>query len=232
MRLRNTLALAAYLLLISRPIVFASAPDDDLKNVLHRLDVAAASFRSTSANVEFDTTQTYPIPDKEVQTGVVYYERKGSSFQMGVHFVKDNGRSVPKVMIVSGGVFQLYEPLVDQVTKSTKVSKYESYLALGFGAGGQDLADKWNIKYLGQETIDGVKTVKLELVAKDPDVLKLFPKVTIWIDPDRGVSLKQVFDEPEGASRVSFYSNIQVNKSLPTDAFTFKTDSKTQFVNR
>jgi outer membrane lipoprotein-sorting protein len=56
--------------------------------------------------------------------------------------------------------------------------------------------------------------------------------VTVWVDPDRGVSLKQVFDEGQGESRVSLYSNIEVNKSLPSDAFTFKTDSKTQYVNR
>ena len=82
------------------------------------------------------------------------------------------------------------------------------------------------------ETLDGVKTEKLELVAKDPAVLKLFPKVTIWVDPERGVSLKQYFDEGQGQSRTCIYSNIKVNQSLPSDAFTFKTDGKTQFVTR
>ncbi len=67
---------------------------------------------------------------------------------------------------------------------------------------------------------------------KTPTVLKLFPKMTIWIDPARGVSLKQFFDEGEGQSRTATYSNIKLNQSLPSDAFTFKTDSKTQFINR
>ena len=69
---------------------------------------------------------------------------------------------------------------------------------LGFGASGTQLEEKWTIKYLGTETIDGVKTDKLELVAKDPDVRKNIPKVTIWLDTSRAVSLKQVFDEGEG----------------------------------
>ena len=34
----------------------------------------------------------------------------------------------------------------------TQAEKYESYLMLGFGASGNDLADKWTIKYLGTET--------------------------------------------------------------------------------
>ena len=77
-----------------------------------------------------------------------------------------------------------------------------------------------------------MKTDKLELVAKDPAVCKNLPKVTIWIDPARGVSLKQVFDEGQGQSRDCVYFNIKVNQSLPADAFNFKTDSKTQYIDR
>ncbi len=239
MRLRNTLAIAAFILFLSGSVAFAAAPAsaapapaDELKSILHRLDLAAANFHSTSANFEFDTITTYPIPETDVQKGVVYYNRRGSGFEMGMHINQINGKPVPKVIVVSGGVFKMYEQLTDQVTTSKKAGKYESYLILAFGASGKELSDKWNIKYIGPDTVGGVKTEKLELVAKDPDVLKMFPKVTIWIDPDRGISLKQVFDEGQGESRVSLYSNIEVNKSLPADAFTFKTDSKTQYINR
>ena len=217
------------LLLLPSPTAFAA---DDVNTVLRKLDAAAARVKSTSADVEFDSIQTDPIPDKDVQKGAVYYERKGNSFQMGVHIAEVNSKPVPKVIVVSGGVFKLYEKMINQVTTSNKVSKYESYLVLGFGASGKDLEQKWNIKYLGADTLNGVKTEKLELVAKDPEVLKLFPKVTIWVDPDRGVSLQQLFDEGQGQSRVCYYSNIKVNQTLPSDAFTFKTDSKTNYVNR
>ena len=205
---------------------------EDLKSVLAKLDAAAANFRTTSADFQFDTVQTDPVPDTEVQKGTVYYRRKGSAFEMGVHIHELNSKPVPKVMVVSGGQFQLYEQLTDQVTRSNKVSKYESYLVLGFGASGKDLDRKWQMKYLGQETLSGVKVEKLELIAKDPDVLKIFPKVTIWVDPAQGVSLKQYFDQGSGQSRTCTYTNIKVNQALPADAFTFKTDSKTQFIDR
>jgi outer membrane lipoprotein-sorting protein len=133
----------------------------------------------------------------------------------------------------SGGVFKLFEGgNVDQVTTYAQASKFESYLMLGFGASGKDLEEKWEIKYLGSETLDGIKTEKLELVAKDPAVRKNIPKVTVWMDAERGINLKQVFDEGPGEYRVSVYFNIKVNQPLPGDAFTFKTDSKTQYVNR
>jgi outer membrane lipoprotein-sorting protein len=78
----------------------------------------------------------------------------------------------------------------------------------------------------------GVKTEKLELAPKDPAIRKNLPKVTIWVDPVSGVSLKQVFDEGPGEYRVCVYFNIKVNQSLPKDAFTLATDKQTQFVNR
>jgi outer membrane lipoprotein-sorting protein len=217
-------------------LLFASmAPKiaaQDLKTVLARLDATAANFRSTTANFEFDSTQTDPVPNTDVQKGIVYYDRKNGAMRMGIHINEDNGKPVPKVIVVAGGEFQLYEKLVNQVTRSKKAGKYESYLQLGFGASGKDLEQKFNVKYAGEETVNGVKTDKLELVAKDSDMLKLFPKITIWIDPARGIGLKQFFDEGDGQSRTAVYSNIKLNQSLPSDAFTFKTDSKTQVINR
>jgi outer membrane lipoprotein-sorting protein len=80
--------------------------------------------------------------------------------------------------------------------------------------------------------MDGVTTQKLELVAKDPNIRKNIPKVTVWMDTDRGVSLQQVFDQGQGQSRTCHYTNIKVNQDLPGDAFSFKTDKQTRFVSQ
>lgn len=236
MRLGIKLVFAASIALIILPgrAAFAAPPDKmDLKEVLRQLDNAAASFHSTSADFEFVTEQTDPVYDKDVQKGAVYYKRNGKAFQMAAHIREENGKPVPKDLTYSGGKVMLYEKLLNQVHVKD-AAKYESYLLLGFGASGKELADKWDIKYLGPETLtDGktdVKTEKLELVAKDPDVLKLFPKVTIWVDPARAVSLKQVFDEGPGQKRTCLYFNIKTNLALPDSDFTFKTDSQTQYI--
>jgi outer membrane lipoprotein-sorting protein len=216
-------------------IVFASISDkaaaQDLKTVLAKLDTAAANFHSTSADFEFDSIQTDPVPNKEVQKGTVYYERKGKDFQMAAHIDQENGKPSPKIYTFSKGVFRLYEKLPNQVT-IYKNDKLGGYLLLGFGASGKDLSEKWDITYGGQETIDGVKTEKLDLVPKDPAVRKNLVKVTVWMDTARGVSLKQVFDQGDGQSRVCLYFNFKFNQPLPSSVFTFKTDSKTQYMNR
>jgi len=240
------LVIASSVALILLPgLAGSAAPADpkDLKQVLQQLDAAASNFHSTSADVEFETVQSDPVIEKDIDKGAVEYKRTGKSFQMIVHFrdeaidVQDGKpakfKPVPKDLVVSGGKVTLFEKLPNQVHLYS-ASRFESYMILGFGASGTQLGEKWDIAYLGTESLlDGrtsVKTAKLELVAKDPDVRKMFPKVTIWVDPLRAVSLKQVFDEGRGQSRTSYYSNIKLNPTLPGSDFTINTDSKTQIV--
>jgi len=199
-----------------------SAFGDDLKTVLQKLNVAAKNFHSITANVELETIQKDPIPDTDVQTGVAYYERRGNSFEMAAHIHTHNNGPSQKTYMFSDGAFRISDTGKESDAKTyNQASKYESYLMLGFGASGTDLQEKWTITDLGTETINGIKTDKLELVAKDSDVRKTIPKVTIWMDTARAVSLKQVFDEGGGESRVCTYTNIKVNQPLPSDAFKF-----------
>lgn len=202
----------------------SAARADDLARVLAKLDVAARGFHTTTATFEFDTIQTDPVPDTDVQKGTAFYERSGTTFQMAAHFSDHNGRPAAKVYVFSGGVFRVSDTGKESDARTyTQASKYESYLMLGFGASGHDLEEKWTIKYLGTDVTDGIKTDKLELVAKDPNVRKTIAKVTVWLDTSRAVSLKQVFDEGQGQSWTCHYTNIKINQPLPKGAFSFDT---------
>src|SRR5579871_6876343 len=105
----------------------------DLHATLAKLDAAAARFKSTQADFEFDSVQTDPIPDTEVQKGTAYYQRKGNTFEMAAHIREVNGKKVPKIYVYSGGKLRLDEPMINQVTTLSSVSQYEGYLMLGFG---------------------------------------------------------------------------------------------------
>ncbi len=220
MNLRTKFLLVGISSMFLLPARFAFA--EDLKEVLHSLDASSKSFHTVTANFEFKTTQIDPIPDTDLQMGVTYYERKGSNFQWAAHLHEHNNGPSATTYMFSGGMFRVSDTGKESDVKVyPQASKYEGYLALGFGASGKELEDKWDIKYLGTETIGGVNTDKLELVAKDPKVRNLFQKVTIWLDTARAVSLKLVFDEGEGATRECTYTNIKLNQPLPADAFSF-----------
>ena len=225
-------ALFATVLLLSR-----SASAEDLKQYLQRLDSAAKDFHTTTASFEFDTIQTDPVPDTDVLTGTVYYERSGGHFQMAAHaHERTNGdtskerehnkQPAATTYIFSGGVLRQSDTgKASDAHTIDQASKYESYLMLGFGASGTDLASKWDITYLGPDktvtTAKGLPTDKLELVAKDPTVRKNLQKVTLWMDTDHAVSIKQIFDEGVGVSRVSHYTDFKLNQPLPANAFSF-----------
>ena len=49
------------------------------------------------------------------------------------------------------------------------------------------------------------------------------------MDPERAVSLKQVFTLSATSTWVGKYSNFRINQPLPGDAFSFKTDRKTVY---
>ena len=205
----------------------------DIKTTLAKLDAAAARFHSTNADFEFNSVQTEPVPDTEVQKGTVYYSREGSVFQMGLHINSVDGMVAERIIVCcEGGAIQLYDAKLNQVTRLNKLSQYESYFMMGFGASGKELAQKWEITDDGSETIDGTKTEKLELVAKDPAVRRNIAKVTLWMDLDTGVSLKQRFDEDSSHYRIATYTNIKMNGTQPKDAFTFKTNKQTTVVTR
>jgi hypothetical protein len=198
----------------------------DLAAVLTKLDAAAKNFHTTETSVEFDTIMTDPVPDTDIQKGTAYYQRSGTTFEMSGHITEHNKRPSDKIYILSHGVLRISETGKETDAKAyAQAGKYESYLMLGFGASGTELADKWDIKYLGPDktitTDKGVPTDKLELVAKDPAVRKNITKVTVWMDTARAVSLKVVFDEGEGQSWVCRYSGIKVNQPLPGNAFSF-----------
>src|SRR5580704_16472148 len=154
MHSRNPLVLLALVAFVSLPLHSAQA--EDLANVLARLDTAANGFHTATATFEFDNNQTDPVPDTDTMTGTAYYERN-SHFEMAAHITAHNGRPTERGYIFSGGTLRYSDTGKEKDAKPVEqASKYESYFELGFGASGKDLAEKWTIKYLGKDTIDGI----------------------------------------------------------------------------
>ena len=59
----------------------------------------------------------------------------------------------------------------------------------------------------------------------------MFTHITIWIDPARAISLKQIFFQESGDTRTATYSNIQMNQ-VPASAFAIKLAPGTQTVKK
>lgn len=210
--------------------VSALAQSADLNKVLSEMDAAAAKFQSAQADFDWDQYEKI-VDEHDSQSGVIYFDRKGAGTDMAAHIEKPD----EKVVVYKGGELQFFQPKIDQLTifsAGANRQQYESFLTLGFGGSGKDLAANWNVTYKGMESIAGVETAKLDLVSKQESVRKMFDHVTIWVDPSRGISLKQQFFEPSGDVRTDNFTNIKYNAKVPLTAFTLKTTSKTQIVRK
>lgn len=210
-----------------------------LSHVLKQLDTASAKFQRATADFQWDN-YTKIVHDTTTQKGTIYFERDKSNTDMGAVLVDPNAgpKSKPiKVIHYEAGTVQMFDPGVDQITvlHPDNQAAIESFLTLGFGGSGTDLARAWNITDLGPETLTDngqpVNVEKLDLVGKDPDARKNFTHITIWVDPSRAVSLKQIFYTPSGDSRTATYSAIKVNGNVHKDQFAIKKDKNTTVVN-
>jgi len=212
-------------IILSGFVTRAAAQADPLQKVLNQMDAAGASFRTTQANFEWEQYWKV-VNDKETQKGTVYYRRSGKEIQMMADIADP-----PKSVLFSEGKVQVYEPKLKRVT-SYEAGKnreaVESFLVLGFGGSGHDMLKSFDVKYLGDETVGGVSTAKLELIPKSERVRNIFAKIWLWIDPARGISVQQQFFEPSGDYRLAKYSDFQLNQKIPDAAFKLKTSGDTK----
>ncbi len=78
--------------------------------------------------------------------------------------------------------------------------------------------------------MQGVNAAKLELTPKSQRVRNMFSTITLWIDPARGVSVQQRYDEPSGDYKLTKFSNIEINRKISNDVFKLKTTGHTKVV--
>ncbi len=201
-----------------------------LERVLNSMDEAERNFRSTEASFVWDDYQAV-VKDTQTQKGKIYFRRSGKETDVAVDITAP---TPPKYLRLIRGKLQVFETGTDQVTVydlQKSHPEFESFLTLGFGGGGHSLLQAFDVSYAGTETIDGIETAKLNLVPKSQKVLGMFPHIVLWIDPARGISLRQQLFQGEGDYRLANYSDIQQQRSIPDKVFKLKTDSSTTYRN-
>ena len=232
--MKSTYALVCLMLLpfVSQPQnprpATQNTADSELQAVLLQMDNSSAGFRSAQADFDWDNYQKV-VDETEKQKGHVYFRRNGNE----VEAMFDITAPVPKQVLFKSGKIELYNPKIDQITEyepGKSKSDVDAFLSLGFGARGHDLLKSYNVKMDGWEPIDGVRTAKLELVAKSEKVRNMFNKFILCIDPKQDVPLKQQVLEPSGDYWLSHYTNIKLNTHISDDVFRIKTTPHTRVV--
>jgi len=193
------------------------------------MDDTAASFHSTQADFVWDQYQKV-VDEHDLQKGTVYYRRVGKEIEMMAEIKEPDS----KFVLYKDGKVQVYQPKIEQVIvypTSGNRSEIESYLVLGFGGSGEDLKKSFDVSYLGDETVDGIATAKLQLIPKSEKFRNSISKILLWIDLSRGISVQQQFFQSQDDYRLAKYSSVNLKAKMGNDVFQLKTTKKTQFVS-
>jgi outer membrane lipoprotein-sorting protein len=211
----------------------AQAKPGHLEEVLHQMDEASTKFQSAQADFRWDIYERV-VKQTTTQNGTIYFKKVSSKTEMGAVIAPPSAR----IIEYKNGTLRIFDPGSDHMTTLSAGSnraQYETFLTLGFGGSGHDLANVWNITDQGSESMsDGDKTVevaKLDLVSKDPAARSTFTHITIWIDVKRAVTLKQQFFTPAEDQKTVTYTHIRYDQKIDTKPYEIKTDKKTTYDN-
>ena len=211
--------------LMATPALHAQPKPGHLDGVLRQMDEASLKFQSAEADFRWDLYERV-VKQTTTQTGTIYFKKAGTSTVMGAKISSPTTRFLE----YRNGALRLFDPGTDHLTIITSKgnqAQMESFLTLGFGGSGTELAKAWTISDLGDEVVDGVPTAKLDLVPKDPAVRNNCTHMTIWVDPTRGISLKQSFYMPSDDYRTAVYTHIKYNVKIDEKQYQINTNSKT-----
>lgn len=199
-----------------------AAANQDVQQILARMDRAASDFKSMTAQVTHvdhtdilndDTTESGAVTMKKVQPGEV---------QGRVDF------TVPdrKTITFEKRRIQEYLPKINtlQVFDLDKHGEQlDRFLMIGFGTSGIELAKDYDVAVLGTETIKGQSAIHLLLKPKAAEARQYVDKIELWI-PEQGdpYPLREQIFEPSHDYRLVTYNDLKINPPLQPDALQLK----------
>ena len=192
----------------------ADAAAPSVSAILARMDAAAPSFRSVSADIEM-LTYTAIISDKTDEKGTFQMQKlKSGEVRAILNF---SGQSDAREIGFLGKIVRIYYPNANtyqdyDVGKNTDV--LNQFLLLGFGSSGKDLAANYDITAEGVEKVAGQDTAKLLLLPKAQQMKDRLTKIEMWIPNDASYPVQQQFYQPSGNYRIVTYTDVRLNAPI------------------
>jgi outer membrane lipoprotein-sorting protein len=187
-----------------------------LDQVFAKMDEVARTFRSSQADLE-RTHVTILVNETDVASGKFYYARSGKEPRVKMELTKPS----QQYALVDKGRIQIYTPSLKQVQVASlgdHKDTLEMFMALAFGQSSAELKKNFAVSLAGEETIDGQKTVALNLKPKASGI----KSVQMWMDPKKWVAVQLKVTENGGDYFVLKYSNIKLNTNIPESVFDLK----------
>ena len=184
-----------------------------LDAILKQLDRSAKNFRSLSADVE-RTKVTVVVNDRSTEAGTLLVHDDKMLLQMNAPDSRTILRNGDNIYVYTPGLNQ-----VEEYNLGKNRDLADEFLLLGFGTSGSQLEKGFQVKYTGEDTIDGKKDALLDLTPRSAVVLKQFSKIQIWLDETTWLPDEQKFTENGGDYLTIRYTKMVRNPNVPDSKF-------------
>lgn len=191
----------------------------DLHEILSRMNDAGKHLKTVSADLEY-TTVTVLVNDRSTERGR-YYFRNHRNPEILIDFTKPD----PQTILFRKNKGEIYKPKINQIQEYDLAGHQElvqQFLLLGFGSDTGELKKAYDIRYLKEEEIEGNLTAMLELTPREESVRAQLSKIQLWINEESWLPVQQQFFEPGGDYLLAQYTEIKVNRDIPSSLFRIK----------
>lgn len=187
-----------------------------LTEILSHMNESGKRLRTVSASLEY-TKVTVLVDDKSTETGQLLF-RKGKSADILIEIKKPDAKTI----LFHKNRAEIFNPRVNQIQVydlQEKSSLVEQFFLLGFGTDTDRLKKDYDLKFLREENLNGDTTAVLELTPRSEQTRAQITTITLWVSEESWLPVQQKFLQPGGDYFIARYTNVKVNRGIPSSAF-------------
>ncbi len=193
----------------------AALPAATVDSVLARMDEAGTAFRGMTAKMR-KLSYTAIIKETLEESGKITLRcPKPRQVQALIDFDKPDLKS----FLFRDKKVQIFMPKLNTV-QEWDLGKFDSLLTqgllIGFATPSKEIRKNYSILLVGEETVVGRKTFKLELVPTVESIRQHFTKIDLWIAISDGLPVQQRLIQASGDYTQIIYSDMQL-QAVPSD---------------
>ena len=197
----------------------------ETRRVLASIDQAGKRLTDLTADIK-QTKVTLVVNDTSTETGKLFLKRLKNGNRTKLEYEKPE----IKTLLIDNGKVLIYEPKIKRLQEIDlgKNRAQAEFLLTGVGQSSANLTNTYDVKFLKEEVINGVKTSLLELKPKSGKVSAMFTQIWLWIDPATGLPIQTRLTESSGDYLTFQLENIKINPKLSDKIFKLDVPSDVQ----
>jgi len=188
------------------------------------MDSAAASFKGMTAKIRM-ISYTAIIKETTEESGVITLRSPKSRTVVAlIEFEKPDKKSFS----FRDKKAQIYLPAINTL-QEYDLGKYDSLLTqgllIGFSTSSKDLQKNYTVSGGTDETIEGLKTSKIELVPTAETIRQHITRIELWVGTDTGLPVQEKLYRKSGDYTQIVYSDMKLQSNLTDEQVKLKLPS-------